>query len=449
MALELRLPELGENLTEGTVVRVLVAVGDRVEKGRPVVELETDKAVVEVPASAEGTVSEVKVREGGKVRVGQTLCVLDGPAASSGGEPASTAVAPLGAAPVAKDPAPAPPAVPPAPPNALTPAPRPAAPAGPVATSAPAAPPAGTSAPAAEGIRVPRFASPAVRQAAREVGVDLSTVRGSGPEGRISYGDVLRAAGALAAVGSPEAGADPLPDFSAFGPVERQPFSGIRRTTARRLSHSWATIPHVTQYDTADVTRIEALRKRQAEEAGPSGVRVSVTAILVRIVAEALKAFPRFNASVDMGREEIILKRYVHVGVAVDTEHGLLVPVIRDADRKGALELSEELARLAERARARKLGREDFQGGCFTVSNLGGLGARHFSPIINPPEVAILGVGRASLEAVVVDGTIQPRRRMPLALSYDHRVIDGADAARFMRWVVEAVEEPVRIALGL
>jgi pyruvate dehydrogenase E2 component (dihydrolipoamide acetyltransferase) len=427
MALELKLPDLGENIDHGTVVRVLVAAGDRVAVDQPVLELETEKASVEVPAAAAGTVTEVRVKAGETVRVGQTMLVLDAPGAAT---PATMQSGPARA--LAK----ATPAVAPAPVARPTARIEPAA--APVSSSAVSVSP--TSPPA------PLFASPAVRQAAREVGVELASVSGSGPGGRVTYGDVLKAAGAG---GSPAGPApEPLPDFAAFGPVDRQPLSTIRKTTARRLAHSWATIPHVAAFDAADVTRIEALRKQQADKAGPDGAKLSVTAILVKIVSEALRAFPAFNASLDMERGEVVLKQYVHIGVAVDTPNGLLVPVIRDADRKGALDLSAELARLAEKARGKKLGLDEMRGGCFTVSNLGGLGGRHFAPIINPPEAAILGVGRAAVEPVWIEGAFQPRPRMPLTLCYDHRLIDGADATRFLRWVVEAIEEPARILAG-
>jgi pyruvate dehydrogenase E2 component (dihydrolipoamide acetyltransferase) len=229
--------------------------------------------------------------------------------------------------------------------------------------------------------------------------------------------------------------------------VEREPMTSIRRTTARRLSQAWVSIPHVTHYDKADITELEELRKRYASKAERAGGKLTVTAILLRVVASALKMFPQFNASLDMTDQEIIYKKYYHIGVAVDTEHGLLVPVIRDVDQKNIIELSVELTDISEKARTRKVGLQDLEGGTFTVTNLGGIGGTNFAPIINPPEVAILGISRASMQPMFKDGGFEPRLIMPLSLSYDHRLIDGADAARFTRWVAQAIEQPFLLSL--
>ena len=292
-------------------------------------------------------------------------------------------------------------------------------------------------------------AAPSVRRLARELGVDITRVEGSGPAGRISPDDVKAFAKAVvtgaAAGGGPMP--MPLPDFSRWGEIERQPMTNIRRKTAERMAHAWATIPHVVQHDVADITALEALRKRYAPQAEAAGGKLTLTAIALKAVAAALQRFPQFNASVDMAGEAVILKRYVHIGVAVDTERGLLVPVIRDADRKGIVELSVELAALSEKAKARKLTLEDMEGGTFTITNLGGIGGTAFSPIVNAPEVAILGMSRARTEAVWLDGAFEPRLMLPLSLSYDHRVIDGADAARFLRWLAEALEQPFVLSL--
>jgi pyruvate dehydrogenase E2 component (dihydrolipoamide acetyltransferase) len=238
-----------------------------------------------------------------------------------------------------------------------------------------------------------------------------------------------------------------LPDFSKWGQVEREPMSSIRRTTARRLTQSWVTIPHVTHFDKADITDLEALRKRYAKKAEAAGGRLTVTAIILKVVASALKIFPQFNASLDIANQEIIHKKYYHIGVAVDTERGLLVPVIRDVDQKNIIELTIELTQISEKARNRKVTLGDLEGGTFTITNLGGIGGTNFAPIINPPEVAILGVSRAGTQPVLMDGGFEPRLIMPLSLSYDHRLIDGADAARFMRWVAQALEQPFILSL--
>jgi pyruvate dehydrogenase E2 component (dihydrolipoamide acetyltransferase) len=294
-------------------------------------------------------------------------------------------------------------------------------------------------------------AAPSIRRLARELGVDINHVSGRGPGGRISDADVKAHAKSLISQPVARAGAAlpaaPLPDFTRWGDVERQAMSNVRRKTAEHLSYTWSTVPQVTQYDKADVTTLEELRKRYGKRAEEAGGKLTVTAVALRVVASALKIFPQFAASIDAGRNEIIYKRYFHIGVAVDTDRGLLVPVIRDADKKNIVELSVELAHVAEKARNRKLALEDMEGGVFTITNLGGIGGTAFSPIVNAPEVAILGISRASLEPVLVNGTFQSRKMLPLSLSYDHRLIDGADAARFLRWVAEALEQPFLLPL--
>ncbi|HKC87474.1 MAG TPA: 2-oxo acid dehydrogenase subunit E2, partial [Blastocatellia bacterium] len=295
-------------------------------------------------------------------------------------------------------------------------------------------------------------AAPSVRRLARELGIDINEVVGSEPGGRISEEDVRNYARSIilnvtrlrpAAVGM----AAPLPDFSKWGEIERKPMSGIRRKTSARVSEAWQTIPHVTHFDQADITDLEELRRRFARKAEEAGGKLTITAIALKVVASALKVFPQFNASVDTAAEEIIYKKYCNIGVAVDTDRGLLVPVIRDPDKKNILELAVELTDLSEKARNRKITIEEMQGGSFTITNLGGIGGVNFSPIINSPEVAILGLARAARQPVFVDGQIAPRLTLPLALSYDHRLIDGADAARFLRWVAEALQQPLLLAL--
>jgi pyruvate dehydrogenase E2 component (dihydrolipoamide acetyltransferase) len=240
---------------------------------------------------------------------------------------------------------------------------------------------------------------------------------------------------------------EPLPDFSRWGAIDRQPMRAVRRKTAEHLSAAWMTIPHVTQFELADVTEIEELRKRHAKLADVAGGNLTVTAVAVKVVATALKLFPQFNASIDLAAEEIVYKKYVNIGIAVDTDRGLLVPVVRDADTKNIIQLAVEIAQLSEKARTRKISLEEMQGGCFSISNLGGIGGTYFTPIIHSPEVAILGISRGRIQAVFKDGQFVPRQMLPLSLSYDHRAIDGADGMRFLRWIVDALEQPFLLAL--
>ena len=423
---EFKIPDLGENIESGTVVSILVAEGDTVAKEQGVLELETDKATVEVPISAAGTVKSIHVKDGDEVKVGQVVLTLE----------TTTATAPK-AAPSK------PSAEAKAPPEPETPA-KEAAPPEPK----PAAAPPPEQKPRSDLAVVP--AAPKVRRLAREIGVDIHLVVGTGPGSRISTDDVKRHSREMR-FAAPAAGRTPaisLPDFSKWGRVERQPMSNIRRATARQMDTAWSTIPHVTQFDKADITDLEQLRKRFGKKVEEAGGKLTVTAILLKVVAGALKEFPQFNAAIDMANEEIIYKQYYHIGVAVDTDRGLLVPVIRDVDQKNIMELSVELGQIAEKARNKKLGLEDMQGGTFTITNLGGIGGTNFTPIVNSPEVAILGVARGGKEPVFKsDGSFEPRLMLPLALSYDHRIIDGADGARFIRWIVDYLEQPFLTAL--
>ena len=283
------------------------------------------------------------------------------------------------------------------------------------------------------------------------MGVDIDEVQGSGAQGRISDEDVKEHARRLLSGMETKTGGSgrtmPLPDFERWGAIERQPMSNVRRTTSDRLSHAWTTIPHVTQCDKADITAMEELRKAYREQVHNAGGNLTVTAMLVKIIATAVKQFPQFNASLDPQAEEIVFKKYVHVGVAVDTERGLLVPVVRNADQKNITQIAIEVHQAAEKARARKLTLEDMSGGGITISNLGGIGGTYFTPIVNWPEVAILGVSRGIIEPVWRNGAFEPRQLLPLSLSYDHRAIDGADAMRFLRWVVQAIEQPFLLSL--
>lgn len=427
MAIEVKLPDVGEGVDEGTIVGVLVSVGDTVEEGQSLVELETDKAVVEVPSTAAGTITEILVESGSTAAIGQVIARLD---ASEGAAaaPAEAAEEPATDAPTEDAPAAAEPEA----------TPERAAAATPPAATQPVTGRASHEVPAA----------PSVRRLAREMGVSIAEVQGSGILGRISADDVQRAASGTA----PAAAAVPafqLPDFSRFGETTREKMSGIRRATVKSMTTAWATVPMVTHFDRADGTDLEAFRKRYQKVADQSGAKLTPTAILLKIVAIALKKFPDFNASIDVEAEEIIYKDYVNIGVAVDTPAGLLVPVVKDADQKGIIELALELDELAEKARTRKLGLDEMQGGNFSISNLGGIGGTNFTPIVNPPDVAILGVARGAIEPVWNRETseFEPRFMMPLALTYDHRLIDGAAAARFTRFLANAIEEPFAIAL--
>jgi len=427
MATQFKLPELGENITSGTIVKVLVSVGDSVKKDQPVLEMETDKAVVEVPSSVEGKVAEIHVKAGDKATVGQLILTLDGDASAEAPAPA----------PEKKKAEPEKKAAPPPPPAKEEPAPAPEQPAAATPSGAPVA------------------AAPSVRKFAREIGIEIQQVPGSGEGGRITLEDVKAYAKRLntGRQPAPAAGAATpayqFPDFAKWGPIERQGMNAIRTKTAQHMSLAWNTIPHVTQFDWADITDIEERRKKLSKKAEKAGAKLTITAILIKIVAAALKNFPKFNATIDTTRGEIVLKKYYNIGVAVDTERGLLVPVVHQADQKNIIQIAVDLVQSAEKARAGKLSLEDMQGGTFTVTNLGGIGGTHFTPIVNFPEVAILGVGRARLEPSFSgkEGCCSPKLMLPLSLSYDHRLIDGADGARFLRWIVEAIEEPLLIPM--
>jgi pyruvate dehydrogenase E2 component (dihydrolipoamide acetyltransferase) len=427
MDVEFRLPALGENIDEGDIIAVLVSVGDSIEEDQPVLEMETGKATVEVPSSVTGTIKEIHVAEGGKAAVGQVILTVEEIAGEAPVPQAPAADIESESAPVETPPP--------------SPAPEPVA-APPVAVRQPAE---------AKETTVPVAAAPSVRKFAREVGIDIANVQGTGPGNRVTIGDVKQHTKAIVKGTATGGGApvveETLPDFGAWGKVERVTMSGIRRATAQHMARSWTNIPHVTQNDRADITDLEVLRKRWSKRAEKAGAKLTPTAILAKIVASGLKVFLEFNASIDMAAKEIVLKKYIHVGIAVDTPKGLVVPVLRNVDERNIIELAKELGETAARARDGKLGLDEMQGGTFTISNLGGIGGSHFTPIVNFPEVAILGVGRATIEPVWRDGEFVPRSMMPLSLSYDHRLIDGAGAARFLRWLAEAIEEPLLLAM--
>lgn len=447
MAREFKIPELGENIESGDVAKVLVSPGDILEKDQPVLELETDKAVVEIPSTVSGKVKELRVKTGDQVTIGQVILTLE---EEEEGAKEEAEASPAEAVPktgkeveapeeeaVKEEKRQPPPEAPPMETPAEEESEKELAPVQEAATTTPAP------------------ATPSVRRLARELGVDIHQVQGSGPGGRISMDDVKHHARALladrietpaSAASSPVPLAAPLPEFEKWGAVERESMSKIRRKTAEHMNYAW-TIPHVTQHDYADITQLEQDRGRFAKRVEKAGGKLTVTAILLKVIASALKIFPRFNTSLDLATQELIHKRYCHIGVAVDTEHGLLVPVIRQVNQKSIVELAIELAELAEKARSRKLSAEEMEGGTFTITNLGGLGGSHFTPVINWPETAILGISRAKMAPLYIEETFQPRLLLPLSLSYDHRVIDGADAIRFLRWVVEALEDPFLLSL--
>ncbi len=446
---EVLVPDIGD-IDAVTVLEILVAVGDQVAVEDSLITLESDKASMDVPSPSAGTVREIKVSEGDEVSQGSLILILEASAAADETEVEPKAEKPAeasaeteterppeaeakGKVPAASTPTPA------APPPASPPAPKPQE----SASSSPPAPQAATAANKEIDETAFRlaYASPSVRRLARQLGVDLGRVSGSGRKGRITQEDVhgfvkealQRPAGG---VGGGVSGfawpAMPSIDFAKFGEVESKPLSRIRKVAARNLHRSWLHVPHVTQHDEADITDMEAFRKAEGEAAKKEGYKLTPVAFLLKAAAAALKSFPDFNASLDESGENLILKHYMHIGVAVDTPQGLVVPVIRDVDQKSLSELAKELMETSGRARDGKLKPDDFQGGCFTISSLGGIGGTSFTPIVNAPEVAILGVSRSQLKPVWNGSAFEPRLMLPLSLSYDHRVIDGASAARFV-----------------
>ncbi len=426
MKKEIKLPEIADNVETGYLANVLVAVGDVIEEDQSIIEVETDKATTDIPSPFGGKVVDIKVNAGDEIRVGQVIMVLeslDKTQEKAGGQEGKKAESKAGGqegrkqesktqveSPKAQDPG----------------------------TSPGQAP----EMPVVAAQSVP--ASPSVRRFARELGLDINKVKGSGPGGRISDDDVKASAKrviqetkTIGALEYPD-----VPDFSQWGSVEVEPMSRIRQITAESTVNSWQTIPQVVQFDKTDITEAEKFRKLAKAAVEKSGGKLTMTAILLKISALALKQFPKFNASVDMKNRKVIYKDYVNIGIAVDTPKGLLVPILRDVDKKSLTELSVEIGELAEKARNRKLSSEEMQGGNFTISNLGGIGGTSFTPIVYPNQVAILGVSRSSMEQVYRNGEFVPGNMLPLSLSYDHRLIDGADGARFLRWFCEVLEQP-------
>jgi pyruvate dehydrogenase E2 component (dihydrolipoamide acetyltransferase) len=418
-------PDIG-NFKGVSVIEVAVKAGDKVSAEQTLITVETDKATMDVPAPFDGVVKEVKIKVGDKVSEGDLIALMQatgGAAQAAAAAPAQAVAAPATPAPAAK----------------------PAPVAAPVA-AAPAAPavPSGSA-----------HASPSIRRFARELGVDLSKIGGSGEKGRVTKDDVQNfvkkslAGGGATSAGGTLPGLLPWPevDFAKFGAVETKPLSRIKKISGANLHRNWVMIPHVTQFEEADISEMEAFRKELGAEYAKQNIKITPLAFMLKACAITLKHFPDFNASLDASGENLILKKYIHIGVAVDTPDGLMVPVIRDVDQKGIVQLAQELGEVSARAREKKITAADMQGGCFTISSLGGIGGTSFTPIINAPEVAILGVSRSSMKPVWKDGEFVPRLMLPLSLSYDHRVIDGAAGARFTTYLAHVLSDMRRLAL--
>jgi pyruvate dehydrogenase E2 component (dihydrolipoamide acetyltransferase) len=445
MATEFKLPDLGENIASGDVVTVFVSAGDVVKPGQPLLEVETDKAVIEVPCPPGGRVASVLVKKGDTVKVGQTLVTLEPATGGAAAAPVPATPAPVAAPPAAPaKPAAVAPAAAPAP-AAVVAKPAPAPAPAPIAASAPEPEPRGGTATAVEP------AGPAVRRLARELGVDLGRVRGSGPGGRIVREDVVAAVRQASAAGPSlrpraDTGATERDDW---GPIRREQMSRMRKTIAANMVRSVQTIPHLTNFDDADVTELEHLRKASAAEYAKSNLKLTALSFVIKAVSLSLRQHPSVNATIDPEKGEIVYKDYVNVGLAVDTPRGLVVPVLRNCDQLSIPQIAQAIADTAEKAKSAQYGLEDLKGGTFTISNLGAVGGAYSTPIINWPEVAILLLGRSRKMPIVHDDKIESRLMMPLSLSYDHRIIDGAMAARFLNEVIGYLESPGRLLLAM
>lgn len=437
---DFQLPDLGENIESANVLNVLVSKGDNIERDQGLLEIETDKATVEVPSEISGTVKEVLVKSGDQVKTGQVLFKIS---SSDTGEETDNDEAETSSKEEEKEKA-----------AEVKESEEPSKDQkekedSPGIGARKVSPGETDNQPPITKGSAP--AAPSVRRLAREIGVNINEVKGSASNGRITMEDVKAHSKKLHEKKSSGTGlnikAEKLPDFSKFGEIERKPMSGIRSKTADHLSYAWATIPHVTQHDKADITELEKMRKAYSPTVEKEGAKLTVTSILVKVLIAALRKYPQFNASIDMENKEVIYKKYFNIGIAVDTEHGLIVPVLKDAEDKDLTKISVDINNLAEKARARKISMDDLQGACITITNLGGIGGTSFTPIVNAPEVAILGVSRGSFEPLYnkKENTFEPRLMLPLSLSYDHRIIDGADAARFLRYVCEVLEQPLMI----
>ena len=403
MKKEIKIPDIAENVETGLIAGILVSKGDKIEKDQSVVEIETDKATTDIPSPYAGVVDEIKVKEGDEVKVNQVIMIIEVEEEDEGkGEEKEKEKKPEKSE-----------------------------------------KPEDEEDTEKDLSDVP--ASPSVRRLAREMDVDITKVKGTGPGDRISAEDVKKYDAKVEARSEPSTKTIELPDFSQWGATSREAMTTIRKITSKNVLQSWQTIPHVTQFDEADITELENFRKRYQSKAEKAGGKLIVTAILLKIAGFALQKFPRFNASIDTQNEELVYKHYYNVGIAADTPKGLLVPVVRDVTKKSLIDLSVELTELAQKARDKKLSPDEMQGGNFTISNLGGIGGTAFTPIVLPPQVAILGVARSQYKPVYVNGELEKRLIIPLSLSYDHRVIDGADGARFLRWFCDVIEDPYAI----
>lgn len=445
MIKEVIIPDIGENIEKGDVIEVLVKKGDLVEIDQPLIEFETDKAVVDIPSPVKGKVTEILVKKGDTVQVGKAFIKIETDTKEEATSDKKASAKPEVKKPVETKPEPKP-----------IPAPDKKEPVSeskvkPTAEKISAKVQDSELAdveiePVLVGSAAP--ASPTVRRLARELGADINKINGSGPGGRISEEDVKAFVKKIVLQRSGESVAAhpraiPLPDLSKWGEIRREKLSRVRQVISESVANSWSIVPHVTQFDKGDITELEEFRKNFNKKNEKSGVKLTVTAVLMKVMAQGLKEFPRFNASIDPANESLIYRDYIHIGIAVDTDRGLLVPVVRDIDKMSIIELAKSLDDIATRARDKTIKPDEFEGGTFTISNQGGIGGVDFTPIVLWPQVAILGVSRAAMQPVFTNGEFVPRLILPLSLSYDHRANDGADAARFLRWIVEALEQPL------
>jgi len=448
---DITLPELGEGIDEATIINIFVSPGDIIKKEQSVIEIETDKAALELPSPVDGTISEILVSNGDVIKIGALIAKV-----AEGGAPAKEKPAlkeKKKEGPVIEEKAEEPVAEKEEEPVKEVKIKEEKTPGAEILNKEGRIEPDNVVSIVREENKVSAPASPSTRKLARELGIDINSIPGTDPGGRISSDDVIKYAKYLIANsettaethrGTYQPNIPALPDFSKWGDIERKKMGTVRRLTAENLTMAW-TIPHVTNHDRADITELDQLRKMNKQKTKDAGGNLTITPILIKIVSSALKVFPEFNASIDMESNEIIYKKFVNIGFAVDTERGLFVPNIQNADKKNIIDIAVELSDISERTRNKKITPDELKGSTFTVSNLGGIGGTYFSPIIYYPDVAILGVSKSSFEPVYIDGKFEPRLMMPLSLSYDHRVIDGAAAARFLTWLVEALEEPFQI----
>ena len=435
MKKEIKIPDIAENVETGIIAGILVSKGDKVDEDQSVVEIETDKATTDIPSPYAGIVDEIKVKEGDEVKVDQVIMIIEVEEEGEdeeGGEGEEESKEEKKDSGEEKE--------------DQKPAEEEKNEKGKKKKEEEKSEKSANKE-ATRGDLSDVAASPSVRRLAREMDVDITKVKGTGPGNRVSAEDVKQYAGKSEGTAGEESApkAIELPDFSQWGATSREAMTTIRKITSKNVQLAWQTIPHVTQFDEADITKLENFRKRYQSKADKAGGKLTVTAILLKIAGFALQKFPRFNASIDPGNDEIVYKHYYNVGIAADTPKGLLVPVVRDVNKKSLVDLSAELTELAQKARDKKIAPDEMQGGNFTISNLGGIGGTSFTPIVLPPQVAILGVARSQYKPVYVNGELEKRLIIPLSLSYDHRVIDGADAARFLRWMCDVIEDPYAI----